>query len=193
MLTKKKMDKIIRHFKVRRGEREIIYPFTTFSCVLEAEKTPESVNRTLQLYLKNVFLNGVPANLEKTVTELPQLIMDIEKRECELITLAAAASYAGMKNQQHECVQNYFLLQDPHTIATEIPVWDDITLGHIDLIRVLEGKIQVADFKPNAHKETKAASQVLRYISLLAKQLNLPMRLFEGVYFDAKNAYFLKI
>ena len=43
-----------------------------------------------------------------------------------------------------------FLYNDPHTLAIEVPVWSDryrIT-GHIDLIRFVDGCIQVSDYKP---------------------------------------------
>ncbi|MHA1137341.1 MAG: hypothetical protein ACTSSE_12730 [Candidatus Thorarchaeota archaeon] len=43
-----------------------------------------------------------------------------------------------------------FLYNDPSTLAIEVPVWSDryrIT-GHIDLIRFVDGCIQVSDYKP---------------------------------------------
>ena len=187
------MEKIIRQFKVKRGEKEIIYPFTTFSCVFDAEKLPASPNRTLQEYLREIFMSGVPSGERNSVSDLSQLIVETVKQESDLVELARKANYRGLRNKQHECVQNYLMDNDPHTIAMEIPVWDMFTLGHIDHIRITGEKIGVWDFKPLAHKETKAGGQVLRYISMLTKQLDLPLRLFEGGYYDDSNCYLIKL
>lgn len=86
-------------------------------------------------------------------------------------------------------MQNHFLDNDPETIATEVPVYDDKYLGHIDILRLGGGLIQVCDFKPKSHRETKAASQVARYMALLAKNTGLPLFLFRGCYFDEKHFY----
>lgn len=175
-----------------RNDRKIIYPFTTYSCVLTSENLPESLNKNLQNYLKKVFIEGVPTDKKKSVTDLSQLIVQKQEADHELIGFAQKASYHGLKNKQHECVQQHLLDNDQHTIAIEVPVWDDSTLGHIDILRITN-KIGVWDFKPEASKETKAAGQVLRYIKMLQSALNLPLRMFEGGYYDDQNLYFLSL
>lgn len=185
------MDKITRQFKVLRGDREIIYPFTTFPIIFGKDVGNENmVLSKLVGHLRDVFMFGIPSGDRVSVTELSPVIVTTVKKDCELIEFARKADYRNRMNQQHACVQNYLLDFDPKTIAIEVPVWDDLTLGHIDVIRI-DTKITVADFKPEAHKETKASSQVIRYILLLAKLLDLPTSMFEGVYFDDRNAYFL--
>ncbi|TFG27413.1 hypothetical protein EU528_12900, partial [Candidatus Thorarchaeota archaeon] len=50
-----------------------------------------------------------------------------------------------------------FLLNDSQTLAIEVPVWSErykIT-GHIDLIRYVDGCIQVSDYKPGPLESTK--------------------------------------
>lgn len=188
------MEKIIRQFKVLRGDREIIYPFTTYPIIFLRNFYEEnSPLGKLTNHLRETFMNGVPSEDKKSVTELSPVVVAVKKRESELVEFAKKADYRNRQNQQHACVQNHLLDFDSKTIAIEIPVWDELTMGHIDIIRVVGDKIQVVDFKPNAHKETKAGSQVLRYILLLMKHLDLPMRIFEGVYFDDCNAYFLEL
>ena len=182
------MNLIIRKFEVMRGERKIVYPFTTYSCIFDADKLPDSMPKTLQNYLKQVFMCGVPPNLTKSVSSLPHLVVETKEIESSLVSMALEANYRGLRHKQHECVQNYLLAHDPDTIAIEVPVWDEDTLGHIDIIR-LGPKIGVWDFKPEARKEKKAGGQVLRYIAFLSKLLKLPLREFEGGYYDDKNCY----
>ena len=178
------MDKIIREFKVDRGGRDIIYPFTTYSCVF-------AISTRLSGYLSDRFTNGVVAKERMSISEMPQLLIKCEKVEYpSLVEMAKNASYRGAMSRQHSKVQNYFLDKDPHTIAIEIPVYNDEMLGHIDIIRLLpSGIIEVLDFKPNAHKETKAASQLFRYASRLSVSLGLPLTQFRAYYFDDKNIY----
>jgi hypothetical protein len=71
-----------------------------------------------------------------------------------------------------------FLLHDPQTIAIEVPVWSDrynIT-GHIDLIRYVNGYIQISDYKPGSLESTKrrfldSLPQVSAYGEMMAHHL----------------------
>ncbi len=71
-----------------------------------------------------------------------------------------------------------FLLNDPATLAIEVPVWSErykIT-GHIDLIRFVDGCIQVSDYKPGTLETTKtrflnSLPQVSAYGEMMALHL----------------------
>ena len=71
-----------------------------------------------------------------------------------------------------------FLNNDPQTIAIEVPVWSEryrIT-GHIDLIRFVDGCIQVSDYKPGTLVSTKtrflnSLPQVSAYGEMMAIHL----------------------
>ena len=71
-----------------------------------------------------------------------------------------------------------FVAKDPNAIAIEIPVWSDgygIT-GHIDVIRFVDGCIQVCDYKPGSLATVKrrfmdSLPQVAAYGELLALHL----------------------
>lgn len=71
-----------------------------------------------------------------------------------------------------------FLIHDPQTIAIEVPVWSDrysIT-GHIDLIRYVDGFIQISDYKPGSLESTKrrfldSLPQVSAYGEMMAHHL----------------------
>lgn len=186
------MDKIQRHFKVKRGEREVVYPFTTFSCIFNSS-LDNSIKDRLFKYLADIVTLDCPEpETRESVTSLSPLIIPTKQvKDSDLSLLTAKTNYNGNGRYQHDIVQAHFLENDAFTLATEVPVWDNDILGHIDIIRLFPDKIQVCDFKPKAHKETKAASQVHRYIDLLSRATRLPRSCFEGVYFDENFAYYL--
>ncbi|MEM4735370.1 MAG: hypothetical protein QXS20_06570 [Candidatus Thorarchaeota archaeon] len=76
-----------------------------------------------------------------------------------------------------------FLMRDPNTIATEVPVWSDrhMLSGHIDLVRAVDGIIQVCDYKPGPLHETgqrflNSLPQVAAYGEMMAYHLSDTLR-----------------
>lgn len=77
----------------------------------------------------------------------------------------------------HAILQD-FLVHDPNTLAIEVPVWSErygIT-GHIDLIRYVDGAIQISDYKPGSLESTKrrfldSLPQVSAYGEMIAHHL----------------------
>lgn len=185
------MDKIQRHFKVKRGDREVTYPFTTYSVIFQGN-IHNQIHEAIYKYLAKVMVEGCPKQERRSVTSEPVLMIPTKQIvDSDLCLLTQKVNYKGNGKYQHDIVQSHFLDKDAHTLAIEVPVWDNNLLGHIDLIRIFENKVQVCDFKPKAHKENKAASQVHRYIDLLSRATWLPKSCFEGVYFDENFAYYL--
>ncbi len=71
-----------------------------------------------------------------------------------------------------------FLHSDPETIAIEVPVWSDRykLTGHVDLIRSVDGKIHVCDYKPGplestANRFLQSLPQVSAYGEMVAHHL----------------------
>lgn len=184
---------ISRNFPKMRGDAKVDYVFRTFEGI-HAFSEKNSIFGKLCAYLADIFDNGIPKIEEcKSVSELPQLICSAEQRDNQIVELAKKANARGNGKSQHDIIQNYFLVNDEFAIATEIPVWDQDknVLGHIDLLRVVGDIVELWDYKPNAHLEKKAASQILRYRNMLAKCANIPLSNIQAGYFDEKNAYFL--
>lgn len=184
-------DIIQRRFVVKRGEREVVYPFTTWSYIFKkCDKGASIHEQRLMEYLKKVFVFGCPADERRvSVTSAREIFVKTKEVDSGLIAAAEHAEYRKQGRYQHDIVQQYLLKNDHKTVAIEVPVWDDELAGHIDIIRILHGVIQVADFKPEAHREKVAGSQVKRYIDLLAKATRLPLSAFQGIYFDDRKAY----
>jgi len=107
----------------------------------------------------------------------------------------------------HSKVQLFMLENDTNTVAIEVPIWlnnneiegyhslfgsyEPLT-GHIDVVGVEAGKIWVWDYKPNAHKEKYANTQVYFYSLMLSKRTGIPLERFMCGYFDAERAYMFK-
>ncbi len=96
------------------------------------------------------------------------------------------------------------LINGSTTIATEIPVYltnDNIKyfrergfsinlenyrtpiVGHIDLIQIRNGFVNILDYKPNANK-TEAVQQLTLYALALASRAKLALRNFKCAWFD---------
>ncbi|MBS3095542.1 PD-(D/E)XK nuclease family protein [Candidatus Woesearchaeota archaeon] len=104
----------------------------------------------------------------------------------------------------HSKVQVFMLEHDNKTIATEVPIWaskdevsqhmplftnHDFITGHIDLLRIEDGKIWVWDYKPNAQREEYATTQVYFYALMLSKRTGIDLSRFMCGYFDSSFTY----
>jgi len=115
-----------------------------------------------------------------------------------------ALNLAKSNKQRHEAVQNFMLINDSTTIATEIPVYltqDDITYfisrkftlplenqptpitGHIDILQVRNGLIHILDYKPEA-KTQSPIEQLTIYALAVASKTKLALSDFKCAWFD---------
>ncbi|MEK6816177.1 MAG: PD-(D/E)XK nuclease family protein, partial [Nanoarchaeota archaeon] len=96
---------------------------------------------------------------------------------------------------------------DNQTIAMEIPIWmmpneldcfrpllksDEPLTGHIDVLRIQDGKVWIWDYKPNAHLEKYASTQTYFYALMLSGRTGIPLEKFRCGYFDKYYAYVFK-
>ena len=133
----------------------------------------------------------------------------IEVRGHEVSMLA---KYGLIENQQryrdnHTRVQMFMLEHDANTLAMEVPIWlyhyeldsyqqifnSVLSLsGHIDVLRIDDGKVWIWDYKPHAHKEKYAATQVYFYSIMLSRRTGIPLEKFRCGYFDDNYAFLFK-
>ncbi len=107
----------------------------------------------------------------------------------------------------HSKVQLFMLENDYETVAIEVPIWlnsdeisgykemfgsDEPLTGHIDVLSVEDGLIWVWDYKPNAHKEKYADTQVYFYSLMLSKRTGIPLDKFRCGYFDRDKAFMFR-
>ncbi len=110
-------------------------------------------------------------------------------------------------NDNHSKVQVFMLENDKTTIAMEVPIWlqsnelgcynemfnsSDPLTGHIDVLRIEDGKIWIWDYKPNAHREKYASTQIFFYALMLSKRTRIPLEKFRCGYFDQNYAFLFK-
>lgn len=190
-------DQVTRLFKVDRGHFQQNVYYSTYSTVFDiagkvaaGEKITTSYGK-LAIYLAHVFWQGVPSPAgKKSVSSCPLLQVPFTRTTSTLVEHAKAANYDEQGKFQHRIVQRYLMDNDVLSFASEVPVWDDELHGHIDLIRVINGDmLEIADFKPKASSEKKAASQLYRYCHLLSKRTGIPLSNMRATYFDNQHAY----
>ena len=122
-----------------------------------------------------------------------------------------ALTLAKTNRERHQKVEDFFLINDTATIATEVPVYiypneltkseqkdygiklDEPLSGHIDILQVRWNKIHILDYKPDAKKTDKqTADQLFLYALAFSKRTKIPMRNIICAYFDENNYYEIK-
>jgi len=127
-----------------------------------------------------------------------------EIRGHEVNTMARMGLMDSKERTAHTKVQCYMLEKDTKTIAVEVPIWlesneldiyeelfqsgEQLT-GHIDLVGIDGGKIWIWDYKPNAHKEKYASTQIYFYALMLSKRTGISLDNFRCGYFDSEHTY----
>ncbi|MEK6935036.1 MAG: PD-(D/E)XK nuclease family protein [Nanoarchaeota archaeon] len=110
-------------------------------------------------------------------------------------------------NDDHSKVQVFMLENDNSTVAMEVPIWlfpnevgayksvfgsSDVLTGHIDVLRIEDGKICIWDYKPNAQKEKYASTQTFFYALMLSRRTGLSLDKFRCGYFDSNFTFLFK-
>jgi hypothetical protein len=124
----------------------------------------------------------------------------------EVIHLAREGLLQNRWKTAHSNVQGFMLSKDSSTIAVEVPLWlhqkefsqslkfsqDGPLSGHVDILRVEDGKIWIWDYKPKAVKEKYATTQTYFYSLMMSKRSGIPLDKFMCGYFDDKDCFIFK-
>jgi len=174
----------------------------------------------LQEYLQKICRRELPEHifvipdeeLEKRASQIKANLLEFTKLQKQ--NLANKLTELGLmlaKNnkERHQTIQNFMLINDSTTIATEVPVYltnDDIEYfknkgftfdfenyrtpitGHIDVLQIRNGLIHILDYKPNAEK-VNAINQLTIYALALASRTKLAVKDFKCAWFDEKAYY----
>ncbi len=116
---------------------------------------------------------------------------------------------AKRNTQRHQEIQDFMLINDSSTIASEVPVYlakenieyfhsqgfhlpitelDAPVTGHIDIVQLRGGFIHILDYKPDA-KKIRPISQLTIYALALASHTRLPLKMFKCAWFDEKDYF----
>ncbi|MBS3146626.1 PD-(D/E)XK nuclease family protein [Candidatus Woesearchaeota archaeon] len=125
----------------------------------------------------------------------------------EISKLARQAMIDGNTRDAHSIVELFLLQHDNKTVAVEIPLWlenneiadypkifssKEPLTGHIDILRVEDGKIWIWDYKPRASYEKYATTQTYFYALMLSKRTGISLDHFRCGYFDSAYAFVFK-
>lgn len=99
------------------------------------------------------------------------------------------------KKERHQVIEDFFLINDSVTIASEVPVYvlktesdfgNDL-VGHIDLIQIRNNKIYILDYKPEIVNKNIAITQLSLYAKALSTRTKIKKSEFICAYFNDNN------
>ena len=176
------------------------------------EKIPtEKFPHHIFTYNKNNNLNNNPNDQRASQLKFNHLkITHVQKQNQANQLAKLALNLAATNKQRHQAIQDFMLINDSTTIATEIPVyltnWDagyyrnqkgfifplnnyttPIT-GHIDILQIRNKLIHILDYKPEANK-IHPIEQLTIYAMALSRKLNLELYHFKCAWFDENNYF----
>jgi transposase-like protein len=175
---------------------------------LAAKKFP-----SLRKYIRDMYESCPNELFKKEGPRCSSLRIEIKPRKIPKANNAPklanfGTTLARSSKSHHQKVEDFMLINDSATIATEIPVFvhpNELTktqrkiigldikrtlTGHIDILQVRFDRIHVLDYKPDTKKDDKrAAEQVFLYTLALSKRTGIPLSEFTCAYFDDKNYF----
>lgn len=205
-------------------EHKQVYNFKLHRAKLALLEKKEDKLKSLKLYLDKVaskdkaFPHNIftsPSKDSKEETRASKIDMELLKITTKTksnfaIKLADLALKVSPTNyKRHETVQDFMLINDSVTIATEVPVYltkEDLNYfkrsnfnfnlkeyntpitGHIDLLQIRNNLIYILDYKPEADK-VNPIKQLTTYALSLASRTKLPVKEFKCAWFDSENYY----
>jgi len=185
-----------RNYVTKEGENKVFvqeYDCTTRSYIYDPPDEAPALLENVFGFLERLMRIGRPEIEERKSVSSGPLMRGVHTKKVShpILESIRLCEYEGKGPDQHRTVQKHLMRFEPAVIASEVPVWDNYWMGHIDELwwDKATSELWVLDFKPDADKEKKAASQVFRYIHLLAEHLEIDPRLIKGGYFDKKSFY----
>jgi len=139
--------------------------------------------------------------------KLPVDLIEVNGHEVSLLAKHGLKEYKERFQQAHPRVQVFMLENDNSTVAMEVPLWitknevedyhhlfnsNEPLTGHVDVLRIDDNKIWIWDYKPNAHREKYAATQVYFYALMLSKRTGIDLEKFRCGYFDQNYAFIFR-
>ena len=183
-------------------QHQQVYPFTYHHLKLNihSKQRPE-----LRRYI-NWIERSLPRKMFLSGPRCSSLEIDhdtnIEEKEnitTELTRLALGSEPKNSKRSPHEIVQDFFLINDSSTVATELPVFinpketsldvDDPITGHIDLIQIRYKDLYILDYKPNLNNPDNYTSQLRLYKKAVQRRTSIPEDKIHTAVFNRHGYY----
>jgi len=145
-----------------------------------------------------VALVGVPHPISQREIGRPIVVGFSKIKNNYAVKLAQIAlSITKDNKKRHDIIENFMLINDTATIATEIPIYlkkqesptkNNLT-GHIDILQIRYHKIYILDYKPEPINKTQTINQLKLYRKALSKRTNTPSYKFKLAFFNDKGYY----
>ncbi|MCK5282404.1 MAG: hypothetical protein KAK00_03265 [Nanoarchaeota archaeon] len=146
----------------------------------------KEINKSLP---KQIFENSERISQAKKI--IPNI--NLRKKQNYAVKLAEIALQIINDNRQrHNIIENFMLINDTATIATEIPVYlnqPKPLTGHIDILQLRYHKLHILDYKPEPINKRQAITQLLLYREALSKRTSIPEYKFKLAFFNNKGYY----
>ncbi len=146
--------------------------------------------------------------LQTTVFE-PLVVAGVKDKIKQNYATKLAEIALQIKNnnkERHDLIENFMLINDTATIATEIPIYlkdneaKEITknkittnlTGHIDILQIRYHKIYILDYKPEPVNIKQTINQLKLYREALSQRTSIPTYKFKLAFFNDKGYYEVK-
>lgn len=198
-IHKAKLELILKNTKFNNNERfssikQFLEKITTKDFphhIFKSEYHIENHNRASQISFNHLEIEQI--SKKNKANKLAELALNLTKTNKE----------------RHEKIQEFMLINDSTTIATEIPVYltnDDLIYfiskgfsinpeeyktpitGHIDILQIRNNLIHILDYKPQADK-IEPIQQLTIYALALASRTKLDLKSFKCAWFDENNYF----
>ena len=106
-----------------------------------------------------------------------------------------ALQITNNNKERHNIIENFMLINDTATIATEIPIYlkEQNLTGHIDILQIRYHKIYILDYKPEPFNKDQAITQLLLYRKALCNITKIPEYKLRLAFFNHKAYYELSV
>ena len=168
-------------------QHQQVYPFTYHHLKLNihSKQRPELrryINWLERSLDRKMFLSGPRCSSLKI--EHNTSVKQKDNISPNLTRLALNSQPKNTKKSPHEIVQDFFLINDSTTVATELPVFinssetdlevDEPITGHIDIVQIRYDNHFILDYKPNLNRPEQYASQLILYKEAIQRRTSIP-------------------
>ena len=145
------------------------------------------------------YLTSIHKSLPKHIFEESERIsqakkiipnLNLTEKQNYAVKLAQLAESITKDNKQrHNIIENFMLINDSVTIATEIPIYYKNLTGHIDILQLRFHKLYILDYKPEPVNKKQAIAQLALYRRALSNLTKIRENKFKLAFFSSKAYY----
>ena len=200
-----KPHKIIRHKLLKHKQNYLLQVHN-----YKLENLPSQF-RTVMEYLQGILEDKIKIDHNQFLLRGSNFGLDVNymprpySKPCYENKVADISLKAARTNHhRHSIIQKFYLATDMSTVAVEVPVYltpqetetiiksEGDLLGHIDFLQVLNGRLRILDYKPEASKQKHVVDQLLLYAIALSTRTGIHLKYMDCAWFDEKNYYKFK-